>query len=57
MRERVDQAAARAAFVVARALGAKVAFEDLLPRWEQRAQTPEEMIAVMRGIQRRQRAG
>jgi len=42
---------------VAQALGARgLRLEDLLPRWgEEAAQTPEEMIAVVRELQRRHR--
>lgn len=56
-RDRLDLAAARIAWVVAQALGVRgLRLEDLLPRWgEEAAQTPEEMIAIVRGIQRRQR--
>lgn len=58
-RERLDAAAARAAWVVARALGVRdLRLEDLLPRWEgEPAQSPEEMIAVVRQIQSRQGRG
>lgn len=58
IRERIDAAVARAAYVIARTLGAKVRMEDLLPRWgEPGAQTVEEQIAVVRSIQGRLHRG
>jgi hypothetical protein len=58
LHERIDQAAALVAWSIARSLGAtEEGPEAFLPRWDEspgEAQSVEQMIALVRGLQRRQ---
>lgn len=52
VQERIDVAGGLAAWGSVAAMGAKQAPDEFVPKWgeEKREQTPEEMIAFMRGL-------
>ena len=54
VQERVDVAGAFAAWAALSAAGSKAPLSDFIPRWGRgsAAQTPEEMIGVMRSLQK-----